>query len=267
MQVAPEFPAAVSLSCLSAATGSRAIIQPKRLDSSWKFSPTLWTTLVAPAGFLKTPTMAAILAPIYEIQSLWRQEFESAKAEYERQKEEGDLRHAEWQRAYKAALRSKRPPPVRDDNMPVAPVCRRLLVNDANYEKLHVILSENPGGTLVFRDELVGWMSQLDSMGREGERAFFLQGWSKVPHIVDRIGRGTISSEAPISMLGGITPRNLRRHLSEANENGQLDDGMIQRFQILVYPDKQDWKYVDRVPNHSALAAAKETTKGCCRLI
>jgi len=50
-------------------------------------------------------------------------------------------------------------------------------------------------------------------------------------------------------MLGGIQPGRLRSYLVDALKDGPSNDGLIQRFQLLVWPDKPDWSYVDRVPD------------------
>jgi putative DNA primase/helicase len=124
-----------------------------------------------------------------------------------------------------------------------------LIVNDATFEALHQTMSENPAGVLVIRDELTGWWSQLDRAGREGERAFCLQAWNgDTGHTIDRIGRGTIHVEhCSMSMVGGIQPGRLRSYLVDALKGGPTDDGLIQRFQVLVWPDMPSgWRYVDR---------------------
>jgi len=136
-----------------------------------------------------------------------------------------------------------------------------LIVNDATFEALHQTMSENPSGILVIRDELTGWWSQLDRAGREGERAFCLQAWNgDTGHTIDRIGRGTIHVEACcMSMLGGIQPGRLRSYLVDALEDGPSNDGLIQRFQLLVWPDTaQDWTYVDRAPDQASAQQAAE---------
>jgi hypothetical protein len=120
---------------------------------------------------------------------------------------------------------------------------------------MHETMSENPAGILVIRDELTGWWSQLDRPGREGERAFCLQAWNgDTGHTIDRIGRGTIHVPACcMSMLGGIQPGRLRSYLADALEDGPGNDGLIQRFQVMVWPDtKQEWHYIDRSPNLEA---------------
>jgi putative DNA primase/helicase len=142
--------------------------------------------------------------------------------------------------------------PDRPEGEPNEPKLRRLIVNDATFEAMHQTMNENPAGILVIRDELTGWWSQLDRAGREGERAFCLQAWNgDTSHTIDRIGRGTIHVEACcMSMLGGIQPGRLRSYLVDALEDGPSNDGLIQRFQLLVWPDTEpEWNYVDRAPD------------------
>ncbi len=129
-------------------------------------------------------------------------------------------------------------PPERPEGEPVEPTLRRLIVNDATFEALHQTMSDNSAGILMVRDELTGWWSQLDRAGREGERAFCLQAWNgDTGHTIDRIGRGTIHVEACcMSMLGGIQPGRLRSYLADALEDGPSNDGLIQRFQVMVWP-------------------------------
>src|SRR5262249_17242664 len=53
-----------------------------------------------------------------------------------------------------------------------------------------------------------------------------------------------------LSMLGGIQPGRLRSYLVDALKEGPSDDGLIQRFQVIVWPDTDpDWTYVDRPPD------------------
>ena len=58
---------------------------------------------------------------------------------------------------------------MRPDASFTPPRRRRLIVVDATFEKLHEILAENPAGVLVIRDELTGWVAELERVGREGE--------------------------------------------------------------------------------------------------
>jgi putative DNA primase/helicase len=258
MQVPMDYPAVVTILCLAGAVNRRAVIQPKANDTGWEIVPNLWGGIIAPPGFLKSPVIQAVTRPLNQIQTEWRREHEEASKDYAREIEEFELRHAAWKERFKAASKSGNAAPARPGDEPQRPKLRRLIVNDATFEALHQTMSENPAGILVIRDELTGWWSQLDKPGREGERAFCLQAWNgDTGHTIDRIGRGTIHVPACcMSMLGGIQPSRLRTYLVDALEDGPSNDGLIQRFQLLVWADTPaDWRYVDRNPN----AACEET--------
>ena len=62
--------------------------------------------------------------------------------------------------------------------------------------KLQELMSNNPQGILVLRDELHGFLTSMEQEGRETDRAFHLEAWSgQGSFILDRIGRGTIRSD------------------------------------------------------------------------
>jgi hypothetical protein len=252
MQVPMDYPAVVLMLCLAGAVNRRAVIQPKANDSRWLIVPNLWGGIIAPPGFMKSPVIQTTTRPLNQIQNEYRHEHEDALKQYAREKEEHELRRAAWREQYKANTKKRRVAPDRPEDEPEEPKLRRLIVNDATFEALHQTMSENPAGILVIRDELTGWWSQLDRAGREGERAFCLQAWNgDTGHTIDRIERGTIHVEACcMSMVGGIQPGRLRSYLVDALKDGPSNDGLIQRFQLLVWPDTApDWNYVDRTPN------------------
>ncbi|MCX6630159.1 MAG: DUF3987 domain-containing protein, partial [Candidatus Solibacter sp.] len=53
-----------------------------------------------------------------------------------------------------------------------------------------------------------------------------------------------------LSMCGGIQPNRLAAYVSGGNGVPLGDDGLIQRFQLLVWPDvSKEFQYVDRAPD------------------
>lgn len=223
--------------------------------------PNLWGAIIGPPGSMKSPVLRATTLPLAHIEETWRAEHSEEAAEYESAKEEAELRHQAWREDCKRAYKKNQPVSTQPDQTISVPAQKRLVLTDATFEKLHEILSENPAGVLIVRDELTGWLAQLDRQGREGERGFFLQAWNgDAGFTVDRIGRGSIHVPAVcVSLLANIQPTRLRGYLSEVLEGGPRDDGLFQRFQILVWPDAQpSWRLVDRPPNAVALAAAEK---------
>jgi putative DNA primase/helicase len=260
MQVPLDYPAVAAVLCLAGATNRRATIQPKAADTSWIVTPNLWGGIIAPPGLMKSPVISAVTQPLTRIEALWRAQYESAMSDYGQQQEEAELKQSAWREQYKSAQKSGRAAPVRPDDSIALPKCRRLITQDATFESLHQIMSENPAGVFVIRDELTGWLAGLERQGREGERAFYLQAWNgDSGFTIDRIGRGSVHVEACcLTLLGGIQPARLRGYLVDALQDGPLNDGLLQRFQVLVYPDiPQNWRYVDRAPRPEAIATAE----------
>jgi len=260
MQTPPDYAAAVAVVALAGCVSRRATMQPKAKDNSWLVVPNLWGAVVAPPGFMKTPVLNAVTSPLNHIEAFWRAQHEEELTEFAKAKGEATLRKEVWRQQYKEALKKGVDVPLEPDDSMAAPVQRRLVTTDSTFEKLHEILSENPAGLLVIRDELSGWLSGLDREGREGERGFFLQAWSgDMGYTIDRIGRGSIFVPAVcLSLLGNIQPTRLRWYLADTVRGGANDDGLFQRFQIMVWPDTpRSWAPVDRPPDGRALGLAE----------
>src|SRR5258708_109736 len=111
-------------------------------------------------------------------------------------------------------------------------------------------MSENPTGLFYYRDELSGWVDELDKEGREGQRTLFLSAMTgNDPYSMDRIGRGTVFAIMCLSVAGNFQPDLLRKFLSDGRN---VADGMVARFSLLVWPDTVKPKALDRPPNEAA---------------
>lgn len=254
MQVPLDIPGSCLMVAMGGAASRRARIQPKKEDSSWEVTPNLWGGPVAPSGFLKSPTLTAMTAPLTAQEALYRMEHSGEMDAYETEQEQLELRLSAWKEQSKANFKSGKPAPIRPDTSLKSPTLKRLITSDSTFEKLHELMIQNPAGLLVIRDELSGWLSELDREGRQGERGFFLSAWNgDCAYSLDRIGRGSLHCSACcVSMLGGITPGRLRSYLVDALEDGPGNDGLFQRFQLLTWPDPpRNWQYVDRLPKNN----------------
>jgi hypothetical protein len=260
MQVPLDFPAVVSVAALAGVCGRRAVILPKERDTSWLVVPNLWGAIVASPGMMKSPVISTVTAPVRGIEADWRADYADTMREFEAAEERAKLNAAVWAENYKRAAKKQQEPPTKPESDVIKPSQRRLIAVDATFESLQQLLSENPAGIFVLRDELTGWLASLEREGRESERAFYLECWNgDSSFTLDRIGRGSIHAEhCCVSLFGGIQPARLRAYLADALRDGPSNDGLIQRFQLLVWPDAMgEWTYQDRAPNNAALRAAE----------
>ena len=64
-----------------------------------------------------------------------------------------------------------------EDNPPKEPILRRYSTSDSTVPKLQELMSKNPQGIFVLRDELHGFLTSMEQEGRETDRAFHLEAW------------------------------------------------------------------------------------------
>ena len=118
-------------------------------------------------------------------------------------------------------------------------------------------MSENPQGIFIFRDELNGFLLKIKKDGHEEDEDFHNEGWAgDGSFTLDRIGRGTVRSELICeSIFGTIQPTRIIPHIRQS-QSVTKNSGFIQRFQVMVFPDSESWKYIDRAPNSEAIRRA-----------
>jgi putative DNA primase/helicase len=265
MPCPPDFIAAAALVALGSIVGARCAIKPKGRDS-WLIVPNLWGGIVGDPSAKKSPAWDAALKPLDRLIAKALEAHTAAKADYETDKVVFEAhKDAIEGRIKEAAKKPNRGDPAsiakelraHGEQAPDAPTLRRYKANDSTVEKLGELLRENPAGLLVLRDELVGLIATWEREGREGERAFFLEAWNGNQSFdTDRIGRGHISiPNLCASIFGGIQPDKLTVYLEQA-AHALANDGMLQRFQLLVFPDPRRWEWRDRAPDKAARDAA-----------
>ncbi len=254
-----DFPAVAVMVVTAALVGRRVGVRPKERDD-WLVIPNLWGGVVGRPGVMKTPGLQEPLNVMKVFEAEAKGTFDKEARHYAALARIAKVQDKETDKAIKESLKKKQDlgeiaADLAAAQQPEPPIRRRYLTNDATVEKLGELLNENPNGILMFRDELTGFLRSLDKEGQEGSRAFYLEAWNgNGSFTFDRIGRGTVEIEAAItSVLGGIQPGPLTTYLRSAMDSGAGDDGLLQRFQLLVYPDvSKIWKNVDDWPDTQA---------------
>ena len=259
MPCPPEFIASAVIVSLGAIIGAQCAIKPKSNDS-WLIIPNLWGGIVGLPSSKKSPAISVALKPLGKLIAQSGEDLQLAKEAYLADKIVFDAKKEAIESRIKASAKKNgdldsavRELHAHQQTASKEPIERRYKSNDTTIEKLGEILRDNPAGLLILRDELVGLIASWDKAGHEGDRSFYLESWNGYGSFdTDRIGRGRIHiPNLCTSLFGGIQPDKLTGYL-EQSANALANDGMLQRFQVLVYPDQRSWKWCDFIPNKEA---------------
>lgn len=248
LQCPPDYLAVAMLSAAGAVVGNRVGIFPYANDESWEVYPALWGGIVGDPGSKKTPSLQHAHKPLKQLESQASQKHVQDMQAYKQAMLQHEKAVEAWNKKRDSGFK---PTP------PVEPKRERYVVHDSTYQALGVILSENPRGLLALADELSGLLQSLETAGQEAARGFYLTGWSGTGgYSFDRVGRGSINLDRYcLSVFGGFQPDRVKAYVQFSQRGSTKNDGLLQRFQLLVWPDPVgDFQLVDRAPDQAAIS-------------
>jgi hypothetical protein len=228
------------------ALGNTVGILPKEFDDSWVVHAGFWGGIVGSPGSMKTPALIASLKPLHHLEEKAAHQYKLDYVQYKSDKAIFDKAMADFKSGKSTAY------PVE----PTKPVKTRYIVNDVTYQALGEILAENPRGILALADELSGLLQSLDTPGQEAARGFYLSGWGgQGTYTFDRITRDSITlTRYQLAVFGGFQPDRIKAYVRQSQSGSSKNDGLLQRFQLLVWPDLSgEFSLVDRPANKQAL--------------
>lgn len=267
-----EFPAVGAVVMAGAAIGSKIGIRPKQFDP-WTVVPNLWGAIIGKSGIMKSPALSDAIAPLKRMQAKAFEDYEQAKAAFELAERAAKIKAADAEKRAKEAYAKDRSADLSAylaaDAAGEEPKPRRYIVNDSSPEALCETLKDNPHGVLCERDELIGLLRSMDKEGAQEARALYLTAADgDKSFTVDRImrGSGRHVERVCVSIVGGIQPGVLAGYVRETQRGGAGDDGLLQRFGLMVYPDLGKYRHVDRPEDREAKEAVYQLIERLCAL-
>jgi hypothetical protein len=209
----------------------------------WTEPSILWGINIAVAGGGKTPiSRASIEKPLLPWQIREREKHAEALRRWKHDR-------AQAERDAKAAASES----GGNDHDPLEeflaenpqPARRHLVINDATFEKLEIILENgSTPGLLAYHDEMGQWFSQLCRNPQASDRTKWLSLYPGSSIVTDRVGRDDVLVPHPaVSLMGNLQPARMQGiWAADAKANdGQPDgDGLWSRFLMQPLPD---WDY------------------------
>ncbi|RAR41153.1 YfjI family protein, partial [Paenibacillus sp. MDMC362] len=235
-----EMLAVPALVGLSGLVGRSVAVRPREY-SDWTVTPNLWGGIVAPPGAKKSDAIAEALRPLAVLEAKARAAHQRAALEAKAERLALEARLAALKGQAKKGELSQGgfvDLLARLEALETVPE-RRYVTHDATAEKLGELLRDNPRGLVLVRDELASWLAAMELQEYAVARGFFLSAWNgNTAYTFDRIGRGTIHIPAAcVAVVGAIQPRPLEAVFDRLRTDPTRADGMLQRFQLLVWPD------------------------------
>ncbi len=223
------------LAAVAAVSGVGVLV---RVGPKWQEPLVLWQALVGAPSSGKSPALAAVRRLLARIEDGLRAQDGLRRSRHDAAVERARLLTDQWRDRSASAL-------ARGDELPLKPadalfdesfVPTQIVIADSTMEALADVVSGNPRGVVLWRDELAAWFANLGRYSGGSDRAHYLEAWSAESVTINRRNRSQPLHLArfPVSIVGTIQPDRI----AEAFAGG--DDGLAARF-LYVWPAAPDY--------------------------
>lgn len=220
---------------ISVCVGNTFNIEVKK---GWVENGVVWISIVGKAGIGKTPSINNIIFPLLQENNKEIKRFisESDKYNYYQKldKEEKKL-HSE----------------------PKEPRKTQFIANDITLEALVELHQENDNAVGVFKDELAGWLKDMNKYRAGSDLEFWLSTWSgKAVNMNRKTAKSSFVEKPFIPVLGGIQPNIFDNFSTEENK----DNGFLDRM-LMSFPDSEVEYYNENELDEDLINWYKETIR------
>lgn len=180
----------------------------------WTEPANIWMSIVGKAGWGKTPGIKQVISPLQKLNA------KKVKNYYK------DLEKFNY---YDSLSKKEK----QEHEEIFKPTKSQFIANDITIEALVDLHQENDNAVGVFKDELAGWLKDMNKYREGSDLEFWLSCWSGSPVILTRVTRsGSFIQNPFIPVLGGIQPTILNSFYTDENK----ENGFMDRV-LLCYPD------------------------------
>ena len=217
---------------ISVCIGNTIDVEVKK---GWNENLSVWISVVGKAGLGKTPSISNIVFPLVKINA---KEIKNYIKESEKYEHYINL-----------------PKKEKDEHSEVfKPKKTQFIANDITLEALVDLHQESDNSVGVFKDELAGWLKDMNKYREGSDLEFWLSTWSGKSVNLNRLTRKGSFVEKPfIPVLGGIQPSIFNTFYTDENK----DNGFMDRM-LLCYPDLKIDHYNDSEISEDILKWYKE---------
>ena len=242
----------VAANAICAASGVIGASITVNARTGFYVTPNLWGAGVASSGSMKSALLKSATEPTRALE-------QQAEHEMHEQSEDHELELSRAQRQYELLEKSYQDAkPAKGKGSSIAtledvkaakrevqqleatkPTERTYTTANSTHEALGMLLEQNQKGVTLVRDEAAPFVASMAREDMVEARGFFNAGWDgSVPYTYHRVTRARVHlPRVCIAFCGMMQPKLLDELIARMLADPMQNDGFLQRFQVLVYPD------------------------------
>lgn len=202
-----DFSAAALIFTFSTLVGNKYKLKVK---NGWEAAPVFWFACVGYPGTIKTHPIKTMVKPLSILDKESKQNFDKELAEFN-------------------ALENKQGSRK--------PKFKQLLISDYTVEALHSIHDINKRGIGLYKDELKGFLNDMNKYRKGSDEEFWLESFNNGSYIVNRVTKDPIMvSDICINIIGTIQYDVLNEVVRQYKGNGLIDRFLFTSAEANVYP-------------------------------
>lgn len=200
-----DFTAVAAMFTIATLNGNKYKLKVKE---GWEASTVFWFACVGYPGTIKTHPVKTMIRPLMEI------DMESKRAYDE------EMLHYDPDAKPRTAK----------------PKFKQILISDYTIEALHSIHNINKRGIGLYKDELKGFMNDMNKYRKGSDEEFWLESFNNGSYIVNRVTREPIMvNNICINIIGTIQHDVLNKLVNDHHGNGLLDRLLFTASESKVY--------------------------------
>lgn len=206
------------------------------VKSGWIEKAVLWIAVVGKAGIGKTPSINNIIFPLTKINFKEIKRYYTELESYEHYSNLSKKEKEDYPEVQK-------------------PKKTQFIADDITLEALVDLHQESDVSVGVFKDELAGWLKDMNKYRAGSDLEFWLSCWSGKSVALNRMTRkGSFVDKPFIPVLGGIQPAIFNGFSTDENK----DNGFLDRM-LLAYPEATVDEFNENEMDYQAIQWYSET--------
>lgn len=201
-----DFSSAAFMFTFSTLIGNKFKLQVKK---GWEAAPIFWFACVGYPGTIKTHPIKTMVNPLTVLDKESKKRYDQDMVEWNKQ----------------------------DKKETPKPRFKQLLISDYTVEALHSIHDINKRGIGLYKDELKGFLNDMNKYRKGSDEEFWLESFNNGSYIVNRVTKEPIMvSDICINIIGTIQYDVLNEVIRQYKGNGLIDRFLFTAAETNVYP-------------------------------